>query len=87
VLELTFLLAIWCSYLSSLTGDCSSRLLLRGNRQRGLMHHHSLDATTAFAVPNPGGFLAKPSVFSGPEILRVTPPDRSLGFFALASAY
>jgi hypothetical protein len=27
----------------------------------------ALDATTAFAVPDPNGFLAKPSVFSGPE--------------------
>ena len=34
----------------------------------------ALDATTAFAVPDPGGFLAKPSVFSGPEALPVTRP-------------
>ena len=27
----------------------------------------ALDATTAFAVPDPGGILANPSVFSGPE--------------------
>ena len=32
----------------------------------------ALDATTAFAVPDPGGFLAKPSVFSGPEAPQVT---------------
>ena len=31
----------------------------------------ALDATTAFAVPDPGGFLAKPSVFSGPEASQV----------------
>ncbi len=31
----------------------------------------ALDVTTAFAVPDPGGFLAKPSVFSGPEALPV----------------
>jgi hypothetical protein len=34
----------------------------------------ALDATTAFAVPDPGGFLAKPSVFSGLEALPVTRP-------------
>jgi len=34
----------------------------------------ALDATTAFAVPDPGGFLAKPSVFSGPEALPVARP-------------
>jgi hypothetical protein len=33
----------------------------------------ALDATTAFAVPDPGGFLAKPSVFSGPDATRITP--------------
>jgi len=30
---------------------------------------------TAFAVPNPGGHLATPSVFSGPVVLRVAPLD------------
>ena len=34
----------------------------------------ALDATTAFAVPDPGGFLAKPSVFSGLDALPVTRP-------------
>jgi hypothetical protein len=34
----------------------------------------ALDATTAFAVPDPNGFLAKPSVFSGPEALPITRP-------------
>lgn len=33
----------------------------------------ALDATTAFAVPDPGGFLTKPSVFSGPDATRITP--------------
>jgi hypothetical protein len=32
----------------------------------------ALDATTAFTVPDPGGILAKPSDFSGPEALPVT---------------
>ena len=31
----------------------------------------ALDAITAFAVPDPGGVLAKPSVFSGPEAYQV----------------
>ncbi len=35
----------------------------------------ALDAITAFAVPDPGGFLAKPSVFSGPEALPVARPS------------
>jgi len=34
----------------------------------------ALDATIAFAIPDPGGFLAKPSVFSGPEALPITRP-------------
>ena len=47
----------------------------------------TLDATTAFAVPNPGGFLAKPSVFSGPATLQVAPLGRSPSIFAMTSAY
>jgi len=38
----------------------------------------AFDATIAFAIPDPGGFLAKPSVFSGPEAQRITPPRESL---------
>ena len=36
----------------------------------------ALDAITAFAVPNPNGHLAAPSVFSGLAILQVAPRDR-----------
>jgi hypothetical protein len=31
----------------------------------------ALDATTAFAVPDLSGILAKPPIFSGPEALPV----------------
>lgn len=34
----------------------------------------ALDATTAFAVPDLGGILANPSIFSGPEALLVAQP-------------
>ncbi len=37
----------------------------------------ALDAITAFAVPNPDGHLAKPSVFSGLVFRQVAPPNRS----------
>ena len=37
----------------------------------------ALDATTAFAVPNPNGHLAAPSVFSGLEVQQVTPSNPS----------
>ena len=33
----------------------------------------ALDATTAFAVPDPGRFLTKLSVFSGPGVHWITP--------------
>jgi len=32
-------------------------------------------AITTFAVPNPNGHLATPSVFSGPAVLQVAPLD------------
>jgi hypothetical protein len=35
----------------------------------------ALDAITAFAVPNPNGLLAEPSVFSGLDAHRVAPPS------------
>ena len=35
----------------------------------------ALDAITAFAVPNPNGHLATPSVFSGLVVRRVAPPE------------
>jgi len=46
----------------------------------------ALDAITAFAVPNPNGHLAAPSVFSGLEVQQVAPlnPSPSLlrtGYF------
>lgn len=50
-------------------------------------------AITAFAVPNPGGHLATPSVFSGPAIQRVAPsePDHPAYFrlttFSFASPF
>ena len=44
----------------------------------------ALDATTAFAVPNPGGFLAKPSVFSGPDAPRIAPRCGSLSLLRIS---
>jgi len=38
----------------------------------------ALDVTAAFAVPDPGGFLAKPSVFSGPDARQIASPCGSL---------
>jgi hypothetical protein len=37
----------------------------------------ALGAITAFAVPNPNGHLAAPSVFSGLEVQQVAPPNPS----------
>ncbi len=42
------------------------------------------DAVTAFAVPGPGGFSRKPSVSSGPDALRVAPPDEPLGLLRIS---
>jgi hypothetical protein len=38
----------------------------------------ALDAITAFAVPNLGGHLATPSIFSGLAVTRVASVNRSL---------
>jgi len=45
----------------------------------------ALDAITAFAVPNPNGHLAAPSVFSGLEVQQVAPPNPSPSLLCLAT--
>ena len=52
----------------------------------------ALDAITAFAVPNPNGHLAAPSVFSGLEVQQVAPPNPSpsllrTGYFCFAGPF
>jgi hypothetical protein len=45
----------------------------------------ALDAITAFAVPDPGGFLAKPSVFSGPDATLVAQFRESLSLLRVSN--
>ena len=44
----------------------------------------ALDVTAAFAIPDPGGFLAKPSVFSGRDARRIASPCGSLSLLRIS---